>query len=145
MKPLLISIAILVLYAPVADAAEFNGRTSQDRRVFLKTDADGLPVRVALRWHASCDPEGRLVLPTGFMQPFRESTQTFLRDGGPYTTSVRDKEGREYKVRVRARIRGHLVDDDTWRGRFRASARVSRNGELVSTCTKRGIRWRATR
>jgi len=144
MKPFLISLAILVVAVPVAHAALFSGRTSQDRKVLLETDADDLPSAIGIRWHARCADGGRLVQPTNFAPPFDESSRTFVRDGGPYRSTVRDDEGRKYNLRIRAHIRGRLVDENTWRGRFRARAKVRRNGELVTTCRKRGIRWRAT-
>ena len=144
MKPLLISIAILMVAAPVAHATLFDGRTSQDRRVLLETDADDVPARIAIRWHAPCEDGGRLVQTTNIEAPFDESTETFVRDRGAYRTTVEDRQGREYKLRIRGLIRGHLVDENTWRGRFRVRAAVRRSGELITICRKRGIRWRAT-
>ena len=144
MKSLLISIAILLVVVPAAYALKFTGTTSQDRNVVLRTDSDGVPVQLTIRWHRRCSDGGQLTLPTTFREPFREATDTVLRDGGPYRTTVTDNQDREYQVRVRVRVRGHRVDEDTWEGRFRSKARVSRNGELVATCPRRLIRWRAT-
>jgi hypothetical protein len=144
-KPLLIPVAVLLLMAPVAHAAVFSGRTSQDRKVVLQTNARDLPSAIGIRWHAPCADGGRLVQTTNIETPFDERTRTFLRDRGAYRTTVEDRQGREYNLRIRRAIRGRLVDEDTWRGRFRARAVVRRNGERVTTCRKRGIRWRATR
>jgi hypothetical protein len=110
----------------------------------VRTNADDMPVRVTVRWRARCT-EGHLSDDTTFLDPFRESTETFVRDGGAYTTTVTDDRGREYKVEARARVRGRLVSETEWRGRFRLlEAKVRRNGELVTECSTRRIRWSAT-
>ena len=144
MKPLLIAIAIVLVAAPVALAAKFVGETTQERRAVVRTNADDEPVRITIRWRARCE-EGHLSDDTTFLEPFRESTKTFVRDGGRYTTTVTDDRGREYDVEARARVRGRLVSETKWRGRFRLlSAEVRRNGELVTECSTRRIRWSAT-
>jgi hypothetical protein len=145
MKPLLLAILALAVLAPLADAAKFTGRTSQDRSAKVRTNSRGFPVFVAIRWRASCSDGGRLALPTGFKPPYRERTRTFVRDSGPYTTRVTDKQDRVYDVRVSAHVRARRVTKDTWRGSFGASAEVSRNGSLVSRCKTGSITWRASR
>ena len=145
MKPLLLSVALLMAVVPVAYAAKFRGQTSQDRRAVVVTDENGLPERITIVWRALCEKEGHITDDTSFVPPYDESNRSFVRDGGPYTTTVRDDRGREYKVSVRARVRARRVTKRKWRGRFRVSAEVRRNGRLVTTCETGRIRWRATR
>ena len=143
MKPLLVSIAILLVAAPVAYAARFSGTTSQDRAATVVTE-EGSPVRITIRWRAPCG-QGRLRHYTHFVPPYDESTDTFVRDRGPYTTEIKDTEGRTYKFHARARVRARQVTENKWRGRFKVSGELRRNGELVTRCESPRIRWRATR
>jgi hypothetical protein len=145
MKPLLLSIAMLMTFASAAEAAKFTGRTTQDRRVVVRTDSDNVPLQFAMRWSAECDDRSNIVHATTFLQPFRESSATRVRDGGPYTTQVRDEEGRRYELRVRTRMRAHRVTDRKWRGRFRLTMKVYRNDRFVTDCGTGRVRWTATR
>jgi hypothetical protein len=143
MKPLLLAVTMFALSAPVAEAARFRGQTSQDRRAALIT-REGLAARITIFWRAECG-QGRVVDDTSFLSPFKESTATFVRDGGPYVTRIHDDTGRSYRMHVNARVRAHRVTENKWRGRFRADAEVRRNGELVTRCHTGRIRWHATR
>jgi hypothetical protein len=142
MKPLLISIAILTVAVPVAGAAKFRGQTSQDRKAVVAMQ-DGVPVRVTIFWEAPCG-DGRLTDETSFLPRFDESTGTFVRDRGDYTTKITDEDGRAYRFRADARVRGRQITDDKWRGRFRVSGELRRKGEVVTRCDSGRIRWRAT-
>jgi len=143
MRPLLVALTTLAVLAPVAEAAKFRGETSQDRRAALIT-REGLPVRITVFWRADCG-EGNVTDDTSFLSPFKRSTATFVRDGGPYVTRIHDENGRAYRMHVNARMRAHRVTEDKWRGRFRADAEVRRNGELLTRCHTGRIRWHATR
>ncbi len=145
MRPFLLGIAILVVAAPVAQAAEFTGRTAQDRKAVVRTDDNDVPQQFAMVWKARCEDRSNIVHHTSFLQPFRESSATRVRDGGPYTTHVRDERGRRYELRVRSRMRARLVTDRKWRGRFRMTMKVYRNDRLVTECGTGRVRWRATR
>jgi len=142
MKPLLVALTTLAVLAPVAEAAKFRGQTSQDRRAVLVT-REKLPVRITIFWRAECG-EGRVTDDTSFFSPFKESTATFVRDGGPYVTRIHDDAGRSYRLHAKARVRAHRVTENKWRGRFRADAEVRRNGELLTRCHTGRIRWTAT-
>jgi hypothetical protein len=146
MKPLVLSIAIVMVYAPVAYAAKFTGRTSQDRRAVVVTEG-GEPARITIMWRARCG-EGYAPLSDGtsFLPPFEESTTTYVREDGPYTTQIRDKQGRTYRVEVNVRMRARRVTRSEWRGRFRVvEAEIRRNGRVVTRCSTRRLRWHATR
>jgi len=143
MKPLLVALTVLAVWAPVAEAAKFRGETSQDRRAVLVT-REGIAARITIFWRAECGM-GRVTDDTSFFSPFKESTDTFVRDGGPYVTRIHDDTGRSYRMHVNARVRAHRVTENRWRGRFRADAEVRRNGELVTRCHTGRIRWHATR
>jgi hypothetical protein len=134
-----------VVAAPVAHAAKFTGRTAQDRKVVVRTDDNDVPQQFAMVWKARCEDRSNIVHQTSFLQPFRESSATRVRDGGPYTTHVRDERGRRYELRVRTRMRARLVTDRKWRGRFRMTMKVYRNDRLVTECGTGRVRWRATR
>ena len=143
-KLVLLTLCLTLLTAPVADAAIFKGRTSQDRRAKVETNDRGFPVFLAFYWHARCSDGGRLVLPTGFQTPFDERTKTFVRDAGSYSTRVRKGE-RVYRVRVKAHVRARRVTRRRWRGTFGASAVVRRDGRFVARCETGAITWRASR
>ena len=145
MKPLLLCIAILLLAAPVAQAAKFTGQTSQDRKALVRTDDTDTPAQFAFVWKAKCEDGGNIVHQTSFLQPFRESSMTRVRDGGPYTTHVRDDEGRRYEVRAKTRMRGRLVTDRKWRGRFRITMAVYRKDRFVTNCGTGRVTYTATR
>jgi hypothetical protein len=145
MRPFLLSIAILMVFAAVAQAAKFTGETAQDRRVVVRTDSDDLPLQFGMRWSAECDDDSNIVHATTFQEPFRESSARRVRDGGPYTTHVRDERGRRYELRVRTRMRAHLENDDEWRGRFRMTMKVYRNDRFITDCGTGRVRWTATR
>jgi hypothetical protein len=145
MKPLLLCTAILMLFASVAEAARFTGRTAQDRRVVVRTDSDNVPIQFGVRWRAECEDRSNIVHATTFRQPFKESSASRVRDGGPYTTHVRDDRGRRYELRVRTRMRAHRVTDRKWRGRFRMTMKVYRNDRFVTDCGTGRVRWSATR
>ena len=145
MKPLLLCTAILMLFASVAEAAKFTGQTTQDRRAVVRTDSDNVPLVFGMRWRANCEDESHITHATTFRQPFRESSATRVRDGGPYTTHVRDERGRRYELRVRTRMRAHVVNDRKWRGRFRMTMKVYRNDRFITDCATGRVRWSATR
>jgi len=145
MKPLLLCTAILMLFASVAEAAKFTGRTAQDRKAVVRTDDNNVPQQFAMVWKAQCEDRSNIVHQTNFLQPFRRSSATRVRDGGPYTTHVRDERGRRYELRVRTRMRAHRVTDRKWRGRFRMTMKVYRNDRLVTDCGTGRVRWSATR
>ena len=145
MKRLLLPMAILLVFAPVAEAAKFTGRTAQDRKAVVRTDENDVPAQFAFVWEADCEDRSNIVHQTSFLQPFRESSMTRVRDGGPYTTHVRDDRGRRYELRVRSRMRAHLVNDRNWRGRFRMMMDVYRNDRFMTHCGTGRVRWRATR
>jgi hypothetical protein len=136
---------MLVVAAPIAEAAKFTGRTAQDRKVVVRTDESNVPQQFAMVWRARCEDRSRIVHQTSFLQPFRKSSARRVRDGGPYTTHVRDATGRRYELRVRTRMHAHRVTDRKWRGRFRLTMKVYRNDRLVTDCKTGRVRWTATR
>jgi hypothetical protein len=143
LKPFLISILVLLVAAPVAQAAKFRGQTSQDRRAVVVTEEDA-PVRITIFWRAACG-QGAVRDDTSSVPPYDESTATFVRDRGQYTSEITDAQGRTYRFHATARVRARLVTENKWRGRFRVTGEVRRNGELVTRCDTGRLRWRATR
>ena len=145
MKQLLLSVSMLMVVAPAAQAAKFTGQTTQDRKAVVRTDDNNAPAQVAVVWEAKCDDTSTIVSQTSFLQPFREGSMTRVRDGGPYTTHVRDAKGRRYELRLRTRIRAHLVNDRKWAGRFRMTMDVYRNDRFRTHCGTGRVHWSATR
>src|SRR5688572_1139180 len=95
MKALRLCLILVIAFTGVADAAVFKGRTSQDRRAKVETNARGFPVFFRFVWSARCSPgDPPLVLATAYRTPFDARTKTTVRDGGSYTTRVRDDQGR---------------------------------------------------
>lgn len=146
MRPLLTCFLVLALSAPVADAAVFKGRTSQDRRAKVETNDRGFPVSLSFVWRARCsEGDPPLVLATEYRTPFDERTKTAVRDGGSYTTRVRDDQGRWYRVRVSGRMEAKRETRRRWTGTFSESAVIRRNGRVVSRCKTGSVSWRASR
>ena len=145
MKPLLISIAILMVAVPLAEAAKFRGQTSQERKAVVVTE-DALPTRVTIIFRAACADDTFVTDDATSVPPFDERRATFVRDRGRYTAEVTDERGRSFEFHALARMRAHRVTTHKWRGRIRVSGALRRrNGELVTRCDTGRIRWRATR
>ena len=140
MKPLLLSIAVLLAVAVVADAATFSGRTSQDRRVVMKTTKAGRPYRLNVAFKAPCSDKKPLKAGTIFRSPFDRRTRERIRDAGSYTFPLEDE-----RIRATVSMRGHRVKRGKWRGRYKGEFKVRKNGKTVATCETPVVRWHATR
>jgi hypothetical protein len=141
MKPFLLAVCLLVVAAPVADAATLRGRTSQDRAVYLRTDDKGRPTEGGIRWRSRCGDGSRYAESTGFRRPFDFRSRTRLRDEGDYSYRTRDG----YRIRAHAWIRGRRTGPRAWSGRFGLSLVVRRDGRFVARCKTGIVTWRVSR
>jgi hypothetical protein len=128
-----------VLAAPAAaDAKTWRGKTNQGRMVSVRTGADDLVNQVRVGWRAPCK-KGHYVSRTLFPPPFDVSETDVFEDAGTYTTDTQDG----YRARHTVFVRGRLGADGRWRGTFRVTARVRRNGRVVDRCRLKRVRWSA--
>ena len=140
MKALLLSLGLVVALAAVAHAARFEGKTSQDQGIVLKTTDRGLVYRLNIGFKAPCDDDKRLKAGTFFRAPFDLRTHDRIRDAGSYRFTLEDE-----RIRATVSMRGHRVKPRKWRGRYEGSFVVRKDGEVVARCETPVIRWRATR
>jgi hypothetical protein len=132
-----LTVCVAALLPATADAATWKGKTRQGRAVVVRTGSDGVVNRLRIGWKAHC-ANGAYKSRTLFAAPLDSATATSFTDAGDYRGHP---EG--YRSRIWVRVAGTL-DDDVWRGTFRVSVRVSKNGDVVDTCRLKRLRWRAS-
>lgn len=140
MKPLVLSIALLIAIPAVASAAIFRGETSQGRDVVLKTTDTGKPYRVNISFRAPCNDGKRLKAGTFFRSPFDRRTRRRVRDAGSYEFRLGDE-----RIEADVAMRGRRVRRGKWRGRYEGDFVVRKNGRKIAECHTPVIRWSATR
>jgi hypothetical protein len=140
MKPLVLSVALLLAVPAVADAAKFTGETSQGRDVVLKTNENKVPYRLNVSFRARCSDDKRLKAGTFFRSPFDRRTRRRIRDKGTY-----EFELGEEKIDAEVSMRGRRVTRRKWRGRYEGDFVVRRNGRRVATCHTPVVRWHVTK
>jgi hypothetical protein len=137
MRASLLLAGLLIFALPAtAEAATWEGKTRQGRRVMVHTGDDGKVDRARIGWKARC-ADGTYRSRTLFVAPLDSASSTAFEDAGTYRGHPRG-----YQARIWVRISGTL-DDGTWSGTFRVRVRVSRDGEHVDTCRLRRLRWSA--
>ena len=132
---------VLALAGP-SHAATHTGKTSQDRRVALLTNQDELTRLTFFKWRSRCSSGGRFTETTRFIQPLDRSAPGLFFDRSFYR--LRKGDG-NYRIRVKVRVRGDRVSPRRWRGVFKPTAVVKRNGNEVATCSPGKLRWHARR
>ena len=140
MKPLVLSLVLLLSVPAVADAAKFTGETSQGRDVVLKTNADKVPYRLEIKFRAKCSDDKRLTAGTFFRSPFDRRTRRRIRDEGTYEFEAGDET-----IDAKVSMRGRRVTRRKWRGRYEGDFVVRRNGRRVATCHTPIVKWRVTK
>ena len=140
MKRVLLTLILLGAAPAVADAAIFEGETSQGRRAVLKTTDAGRPYRVKISFRAPCSDDKRLKAGTFFRSPFDRRTRRRVRERGRYTFRLGDE-----RIRARVAMRGRRLSPTKWRGRYEGHFVVRKDGRRVATCETPVIRWRVTR
>jgi hypothetical protein len=130
--------AALLAAPAAADAKTWRGKTKQGRMVSVRTGADDLVNQVRVGWRAPCK-KGHYVSRTLFPPPFDVSETDRFEDAGTYATDTQDG----YHARHTVFVRGRLRAGGRWRGVFRVTTRVRREGRVVDTCRLRRVRWSA--
>ena len=141
MRAALLAVCLLLVAASVAEAGTFRGRSTQERRVLLETNAERRPIEFDIRWAAPCSDRKVFEGATKFTPPYDFRTRTRLRDEGSYTVRLRNGE----RLRIHAWVRGRRVAPRRWRGRFGGSVVVRRDGRVVGRCKSGIVGWRASR
>ena len=133
---------VLALAGP-SDAATHKGKTSQGKRVALLTNGQNELTRITFfEWRSRCNSGGRFTETTSFKQPLDRSAPGLFFDRSFYR--IRQGDG-NYRIRVKVRVRGDRVSPRRWKGVFKPTAVVKRNGNHVATCDPGKIRWHARR
>jgi hypothetical protein len=136
---LAVGCAALLAAPAAADAKTWRGKTKQGRMVSVRTGTDDLVNRVRVGWRAPCKKELYYVSRTLFPPPFDVSDTDRFEDAGTYATDTQDG----YHARHTVFVRGRLGADGRWRGVFRVTVRVRRDGRVVDTCALKRVRWSA--
>lgn len=139
---LVVAVACLCL-APGASARVigYQGKTDQERRVFVKSTPKNVVKKVKLNWKPRCPahPNRAFATTTLFIPPLTESRRGAFRDEGPYR--IRDKR---YRIRARVKLVGHKATPTSWRGTFSGRYTVKRksDGSVYARCSLDTEHWR---
>ena len=128
-----------LVLAPVADAATWRGKTRQGRLAEVVTGADGVVIKVRIRYRASCTDGKGFRAGVRFLPPLGHATTTEVRDGGVIRWRFKNGE----RARGRTSVEGGLRRSGRWTGRFRVRTRVTKDGRLVDRCRLERLRWTA--
>jgi len=139
---LIVALAGMLALAGPSYAATHKGKTSQGKRVALLTNQDELTRITFFEWRSRCDSGGRFTETTRFKQPLDRSAPGLFFDRSFYR--IRQPDG-NFRIRVKVRVRGDRVAPRRWKGVFKPTAVVKRNGNEVATCSPGKIRWQARR
>jgi hypothetical protein len=129
-----------LVLAPVADAATWRGKTRQGRLAEVVTGADGVVIKVRIRYRASCTDGKGFRAGVRFLPPLGHATTTEVRDGGVIRWRFKNGE----RARGRTSVEGGLRRSGRWTGNFRLRVRITRNGRYVATCRTGRIGWKAS-
>jgi hypothetical protein len=136
------AVSAAVLAGPAeAEAKLWKGKTAQGRLASVRTGADGLVVRVRIRWRARCGDRTTLTGTTAFAPPLDRSETRRFEDGGSYPARVTGGLRSQNTVFVR----GSLARNGPWRGTFHVRSRITRRGQTVTRCRLGRTRWTARR
>src|SRR3954447_4998974 len=138
-------IAALLLAAPAAASAAtvtYRGKTSQGRKDYLVTEADGRYDRFDIFYAARCTRTGlgfRSDVP--LIAPFTKETATTFA----VTRTKSDKSSGGMVGKLHASVKGHRTSDRAWRGTFSGTLILYRDGKQLDTCATGKVTWEASR
>jgi hypothetical protein len=136
------AVSVAVLAGPAqADAKLWKGKTKQGRLASVRTGADGLVIRVRVRWRARCRDGTTLTGGTTFAPPFDRSETRAFEDGGVYPARVTGG----LRSSNTAFVRGSLARNGPWRGTFHVRSVLTRRGRTVTRCRLGRTSWSARR
>ena len=130
-------VALLAVATQPAQAARYQGQTSQQRSVSLRTDEADYVSRIRLSWHALCS-RGNFRAVSHFFPDFSLGPgRVRVRPG-----TIHRRDGvRTYAVR--AAIRGRRTSRRRWSGTFGANVVIRDYGRVVARCSTGTLRWHA--
>jgi hypothetical protein len=131
--------ALLVVPAGAEAATAFRGKTKQGRLASVVTKPDGTPKRARIAWRAKCDTGAHYSSVTRFVPPYDTIARNSFEDAGVLTSDL----GKGVRARLSLYNRGSLRSDGTWKGVFRVTVVVRRDGKRIDTCRLRGNTWTA--
>jgi hypothetical protein len=134
------AVSTALLLAPAADAATWRGKTRQGRLAEVVTGADGVVVRVRIKYRVSCTDGKGFRAGVRFLPPLDHATTTGVRDAGGITWRFKSGE----RARGRTSVEGGLRRSGRWTGNFRLRVRITRSGRYVATCRTGRIGWKAS-
>jgi hypothetical protein len=129
----------LVAPAGAEASTAFRGKTEQGRLASVVTEPDGTPKRARIAWRAKCDTGAHYSSVTRFVPPYDTIAPGSFEDTGV----LRSDLGKGVRARLRLYNRGSLRADGTWKGVFRVTVVVRRDGTRIDTCRLRGNTWTA--
>lgn len=138
----------LVLAAPAAAIAPYEGVTGQDRRVEIQVSEGGVPQAAVIEWQTRPCRHLRTQIKDRFRPWYSDTSGMSLRRAGPrsFTGVSRGGPGTvrgdtwRTTARVTGRRRGKL-----WVGTVSARVVFRRGGRVTEVCSMRRTRWRAGR
>ena len=136
MRPLLLTILALLAAPAAASAEKLKGSTSQGRKASLTTDADGVAKKAEVGWKADCSGDATLTDTTGI---------TFGDDGDLIVVddyTINDDNG--IKIDVSFSYKAKRKGAGSYKGDFRATGVVRRNGKKIDTCKTPKITFSVT-
>jgi hypothetical protein len=131
--------ALLVAPAGAEASTAFRGKTKQGRLASVVTKPDGTPIRSRVAWRAPCDTGARYSSVTRFVPPYDTIAPNRFEDAGVLKSDL----GKGVRARLSLYNRGSLRSDGTWKGVFRVTVVVRRDGKVIDTCRLRRNAWTA--
>lgn len=112
----------------VGETAQENAR---DRRVQLRTDANGQVSQFGIVWRAKCNRKGRFWSAGTAVRgrAIELDGETFTAEG-----SYEDRVNRKVTGTVTVSMRGSFTDENTATGTWKAKVVVRKNGKKIDTC-----------
>jgi hypothetical protein len=122
-----------------AAAKVFTGKTSQQKKASLHTDAQGIPFVVRIPWTATkCEKQGMQFSEATEFRPDAEdgeATVDMVKNGG--TCRFKGRKGLRFTVTV---VLNGARTGETWAGDLATTAIVRRNGKKIDTC-RTTVQW----
>lgn len=128
---------LMVGFAAPASAAKFEGKTSQGEAIRVTTNASDIAVKANYGWVMNCRGGGTIT--DGTRSSGFPATVRGFRSSGRYEADY----PRNFSANIKVRIDGDRVSDNRFKGSFSLTAKVFKNGESVTKCKTRTVRYTA--
>lgn len=133
-----LTLAVSMAVPAQAAGATYTGNTTQGLPFTLKTRANGRPRQVTFAWSASCRSGVVRTVTRG--TPGSRTTYKKFTSHGSYVIRQGD-----IRLRISGIAGGTRVSAREWRGSFRLTIVVRKDGRFVEKCKLGNTRWQAVR